>query len=276
MQRKIIWSLIFVLIVGLSGFFFLKNNLNEIVREAIIFYGSELTKTTVKLEEVQINLKEGKAEFEDFILGNPASFQSKYALKFEEVKLDIDTSSIFDDNVIIEEITFDDVDIRYEKNKSTTNFDVIKNNTNSALSNLASAEIKNAPSSEIENESHAKKKFTIKRLVFSDAEVEVWLPLLGNKKIELDLPDIELRNIGLKQGGVSPEELTKILVEAIEKHLVTNIDLEQLESKIKKEVNRIKGQVDKIKKLENIEDIEGLEDIKDDVEDVIDNLEKLF
>jgi len=52
MQRKIIWSLIFVLIVGLSGFFFLKNNLNEIVREAIIFYGSELTKTTVKLEEV--------------------------------------------------------------------------------------------------------------------------------------------------------------------------------------------------------------------------------
>ena len=99
---------------------------------------------------------------------------------------------------------------------------------------------------------------------------------MGNKKIELDLPDIELRNIGLKQGGVSPEELTKILVEAIEKHLVTNIDLEQLESKIKKEVNRIKGQVDKIKKLENIEDIEGLEDIKDDVEDVIDNLEKLF
>jgi len=84
------------------------------------------------------------------------------------------------------------------------------------------------------------------------------LSVLGKEEIEFDLPDIELTNIGIDNGGVTPEELTKILLSAIEKHLITNIDIDKIDSKITRELNRIQ------------------EKNEDDIEEVIDQIEKLF
>jgi len=92
----------------------------------------------------------------------------------------------------------------------------------------------------------------------SGTEVEVVLSVLGKEEIEFDLPDIELTNIGIDNGGVTPEELTKILLSAIEKHLITNIDIDKIDSKITRELNRIQ------------------EKNEDDIEEVIDQIEKLF
>ena len=111
MLKKIIWVLLILIGMGIAGALYLKSNLDEIVRKAIISYGRELTQATVELEEVKIDIKKGKGELEDFVLGNPAKFKSKYALKLEEAHLVIDPVTIFADTVIVEDMIFEDIEI---------------------------------------------------------------------------------------------------------------------------------------------------------------------
>lgn len=260
MLKKIIWVLLILIGIGIAGALYLKSNLDEIVRKAIISYGRELTQATVELEEVKIDIKKGKGELEDFVLGNPAKFKSKYALKLEEAHLVIDPVTIFADTVIVEDMVFEDIEIYYEKNEFGTNFEALKNNINSAKAYSSGVTEINtdAQASQQNNNPSPSKKFIIKRVLLSGTEVEVVLSVLGKEEIEFDLPDIELTNIGIDNGGVTPEELTKILLSAIEKHLITNIDIDKIDSKITRELNRIQ------------------EKNEDDIEEVIDQIEKLF
>ena len=58
-MKKLLVVLLIVLIVISGLFVFLKDNLDEIVREIIVTSISEATQTNVSLAQVKLNLKEG-------------------------------------------------------------------------------------------------------------------------------------------------------------------------------------------------------------------------
>ncbi|NDD49569.1 MAG: hypothetical protein EBZ28_06925, partial [Alphaproteobacteria bacterium] len=86
--------LLIVLIVISGLFVFLKDNLDEIVREIIVTSISEATQTNVSLAQVKLNLKEGVGVLNNYQQGNPVGFQTKYAFRFDQAELDIDVGSI--------------------------------------------------------------------------------------------------------------------------------------------------------------------------------------
>ena len=52
--------------VGLSAYFYLKSNMDEIVRKYIVEHVSEVTDTQVKLDAVKLDLKEGAGSLLNF------------------------------------------------------------------------------------------------------------------------------------------------------------------------------------------------------------------
>ena len=127
-MKKLLVILLIVLIAISGLLFFLKDNLDEIVREIIVTSVSDATQTNVSLAQVKLNLKEGVGVLNNYQQGNPEGFQTKYAFRFDQAELDIDVGTILDDVVIIERVFINHADIVYEFNDGKTNFVELKNN----------------------------------------------------------------------------------------------------------------------------------------------------
>ncbi|HDZ23629.1 MAG TPA: hypothetical protein ENH70_03725, partial [Desulfobacteraceae bacterium] len=56
-------------------------NIGPMIRKAVNTYGPGITKTDVRLGDVDVSLFSGKAKLKQLFLGNPQNFKSPYAMK---------------------------------------------------------------------------------------------------------------------------------------------------------------------------------------------------
>ena len=178
-MKKLLVVLLIVLIVISGLFVFLKDNLDEIVREIIVTSISEATQTNVSLAQVKLNLKEGVGVLNNYQQGNPVGFQTKYAFRFDQAELDIDVSSILDDVVIIERVFINHANILYEFNDGKTNFVELKKNIDKNLKKKNSDK-ENKPIGEqdkisSQSKTQQSKKIIIRSFEMINTEVEAAL-----------------------------------------------------------------------------------------------------
>ena len=276
-MKKIIIFVLLIAATAAGGYLYLSENLDNIVRDLIISETSKLTQSKVELNSVEIDVKQGRAKLNNFTLHNPKSFNSAYAIKIDEALLDIDPKTIFDEVVTIEEITIDEIDLIYEQGDKNSNFDqLVKNIKNQPKFTQANQSTNDASQSSTNQETlktKAEKRFIIKKLNILDPEVEIAMTVLGDKLLDSNLPDIHMNNIGVKEGGVSADKLSEILLKNIEEQLKRKISFSEIEKKLQS----IELDIDDLEDLEDLKNqIEDLDELEDDVKSVIDQLEKIF
>ncbi|MFY0649108.1 MAG: hypothetical protein JXQ86_00505 [Methylophilaceae bacterium] len=268
-MKKLLVVLLIILIVISGLFVFLKDNLDEIVREIIVTSISEATQTNVSLAQVKLNLKEGVGVLNNYQQGNPVGFQTKYAFRFDQAELDIDVGSILDDVVIIERVFINHANILYEFNEGKTNFVELKKNLDKNLKKKNSDK-ENKPIGEqdkISNQSKTQqsKKIIIRSFEMINTEVEAAMPFASSQTISVQLPTIKLNNIGAKENGLLADELMKVFVDSMEKDLKRAINFKNLVHDLEKD---LKEQIDQeaekaIKKIESeLGDIENIKELK--------------
>jgi uncharacterized protein YxeA len=267
--KKLLVVLLIVLIVISGLFVFLKDNLDEIVREIIVTSISEATQTNVSLAQVKLNLKEGVGVLNNYQQGNPVGFQTKYAFRFDQAELDIDVSSILDDVVIIERVFINHANILYEFNDGKTNFVELKKNIDKNLKKKNSDK-ENKPIGEqdkISSQSKIQqsKKIIIRSFEMINTEVEAAMPFASSQTLSVQLPTIKLNNIGAKENGLLADELMRVFVDSMEKDLKRAINFKNLVHDLEKD---LKEQIDQeaekaIKKIESeLGDIENIKELK--------------
>ncbi len=276
-MKKIIIFVLLIIATAAGGYLYLSENLDNIVRDLIISETSKLTQSKVELNSVEIDVKQGRAQLNNFTLHNPKPFNSAYAIKIDEALLDIDPKTIFDEVVTIEEITIDEIDLIYEQGDKNSNFDQlvknIKNQPEAAQANQSTNDASQSSTNQETLKTKAEKKFIIKKLNILDPEVEIAMTVLGDKLLDSNLPDIRMNNIGVKEGGVSTEKLSEILLKNIEEQLKRQISFSDIEKKLQS----IELDIDDLEDLEDLKNqIEDLDELEDDVKSVIDQLEKIF
>ncbi len=74
--KKIIIAIAVLLLVLAGVLFFVFRNLDSIVKSAIEKYGSEITKTAVRVSSVKIKLSSGKGAIKGLTVSNPKGFSS--------------------------------------------------------------------------------------------------------------------------------------------------------------------------------------------------------
>lgn len=205
--------IIIVLVVAVS-------NLGPIIKNAVNTYGPKMTKTEVRLEDVDISIFSGEAKLADFYLGNPKGFKSPQAMSVASVHVDVDEKSLTGETIIIDKIEVVGPDITYEKARGTDNFQTILNNVRKSVDT-------GKPSTKEPEKQGEGKKLLIKNLIVKEGKVNLAVSMVGGKTISASLPDIHLKDLGKEKGGASPEEVFEKVFAALHKQItspaVTNI-----------------------------------------------------
>lgn len=205
-----------ILFVAIAGaFYWLRGNMDGLVKDAIEKYGSEMTKAEVKVAAVEIRPADGRGVIRGLSIGNPAGFKTPHALKVAEIEVGIDLASIAGNVVTIRKIGIAAPDITYEKGESLTNFDALQKNI---AAYVGPAEKKDGGG----------KKLIVEELLIHDAKAQASAAFLEGKAVKLGLPNIAMRDIGKAKGGVTPGELGQEIARALKQKLAAAVSFDSL------------------------------------------------
>jgi len=239
-MKKIVYVALGLLILAVAGMLWLRSNLDGIVRQAIIDYGSAMTKAEVSVDAVKIDAASGEGTISGLTIGNPAGFKTAHAIKVQQLTVAIDPASLAGDVIVIRKIAILSPDVIYEKGESMTNFDAIQHN------------IKQYTGARDDHQASTT-RLIVEEFALRDATAKASASFMGGDTVSVDLPDLTLRNIGKKEGGVSPGELGHRIASAMQKQLTGAISFDKLGKAAKdaaKSVGEAAGSaVDKVKNL---------------------------
>ncbi len=197
-----------------GGVYWLSGNMGPLVRDAIVKFGSEMTKAKVNVEKVEIKLADGQGEVRGLSIGNPAGFKTAHALKVARIEIVIDTGTVAKDVVVIKKIAVIAPDVIYEKGEGMTNFDALQKNIADYLGPAQKKE--------------GGKKLIVEEFTLRNAKAEASAAFMGGKTVSVPLPDITLHNIGKAKGGVTPGELGQEIIGAVKHKLSAAVSFDNL------------------------------------------------
>lgn len=212
-MKKLAIAVLLLLVVVAGALFWLRQNVDGLVKNAVEKYGSEMTKAPVTVESVHIDAADGRGVIRGLSIGNPAGFKTSHAVKVAEIEVVIDIRSLAGDVVTLPKIAVGAPDVIYEKNDTTTNFDAIQKNIADYV----------GPS-----KSEGGKKLIVGEFSVRDAKARASAAFMNGKTVEVGLPDIVLRDLGKSKGGVTPGELGQEIAGAIKQKLSAAVSFDRL------------------------------------------------
>lgn len=196
-----------VIVVVAAGVFFLIQNLDSIVKAGIEKYGSEAAGTIVRVESVDIGLKEGRGTILGLSVANPAGFNGGALFNLGEITLDIDTASVTDEVPVIEVIRIGKTGFQFVVDaKGKTNLGVLKNNVSRSS---AGGKIESSAGGE-----QSPIRLLVKRLSVADGKGSIDLTAVGGEVLEGGFKGFTLTDIGGRE-GITPKALGEKVLDAL-------------------------------------------------------------
>ena len=219
-MKKVVMAVAVLVLIALAvAFWWLRGNMDGLVKQAIETYGSSMTQAAVTVDAVEIQATNGKGVIRGLVVGNPVGFQTAHAFKADLIEVQIDLASLTRDVIVVKRIAVIAPDVNYEKGEVQTNFDAIQKNI---ASNLGPAKVK------AESPEKPGRKLIVEEFTIEGAKAEASAAFLGGKKINVALPDIHLRDIGKARGGVTAGELGQEISKALQQKLIPAVSFEKL------------------------------------------------
>ena len=221
-MKKALAALAVLLLLAAGGAWLAFHYLDVIVKYALEHYGPQVAGVSVKVGEVRISTRDGRGSLKGVEIGNPAGFSSGRAARLGEIRVAVDTATVTENVIRIHELVLDGAQITYERGPKGANLDAIQQHIEAYVKRMAGeAQAKESPMMQ-------KRRFVIDRLTIRGARVLMTNPGLKGQGLTFDLPDVDLRDIGKRQGGVTASEAASIVTGAfqqrIAQRLLTNID----------------------------------------------------
>jgi len=227
-------ALAVLLVVGVV---FVFSNLDLIVKNAIETFGSEATKTTVSVADVKLELGDGKATISGLKVGNPDGFSDPNIFELGMISTRIDTATINQNPIIIDEIIIKAPAVVYEINKSgLSNADVLKKNLGAGSGGGEAAS----------SDGGEELKLIIRKLVVEGTSAKVRIAALGDLEQTVKLPRIQLNDIGKKSGGATAAEVAQILSSKLLGNVKGAVGTLGVDKYLGKSADLFKGSLDKV------------------------------
>ncbi|HEY5915545.1 MAG TPA: AsmA family protein [Verrucomicrobiae bacterium] len=183
------------------------------IKKGVETVGPMLTKVSVKLDGVSLSLLSGSGKMKGLVVGNPEGYKTPSAIQVGLAELALEPRSVFSDKVVIKNINVQGPEITYET-------DLKGNNLSKILANLEEASGGSGGQAKPETEKKASKKLQVDNFVISGGKIHVSVTALGGKSATVPLPEIRLTDLGKGPDGITAAELTKRVLQAIEKSAV--------------------------------------------------------
>jgi hypothetical protein len=213
MKKLIIRVLIGLVVVIILAVLGIGLFLDRIVKTGIETIGPRVTKVSVKLDTVSLSLFSGGGTIKGLVVGNPQGFKTPQAISVGQATLALEPGSLLSDKVIINTINLQAPEITYET-------DLKRNNLSQLLQNVqeAAGGAENKPQQPSEpKQAKPAKKLQVDDFLITGGKVHVNVTALSGGAATVALPNIHLKDLGKGPDGITAAELTKLVLDAIEK-----------------------------------------------------------
>lgn len=187
----ILFVLLLILILYVAGQFFL----GSIVKAGVNQAGPRLTQTKVELVDASLSPFTGAGTLTGLTVGNPQGWSDTRALYLGKMHFDVKPTSLLSDTIDINDLTIDQPEFAYETRLVSSNIGDLMKNIEAAMGTKAQPEDK----------STKQRKFIVRHFRMQDAKLSVGV---GPAAIPLTLPPLELTDLGVKEGGLTPSQLS--------------------------------------------------------------------
>lgn len=203
-MKKTVIGVAGLAVVVLGTLFLVWSNLDGLVKGAIQSFGSEATGTRVTVSDVSISLDTGEARISGLNVSNPDGFSDPNIFELGMISTKIDTTTLNQNPIVIDEIVIKAPSVVYEINKSgTSNVEVLKSNLAQSAGSSADSGGGSSGGDEL--------KMIIRKLVVEGGKAKVRIAALGDAQQTVNLPKIQLTDVGKKSGGASAAEVAQTL-----------------------------------------------------------------
>jgi len=194
------------------------NSLDLIVRAALEHWGPDVTGVKVEVAGVEISPRDGRGRISGLDVGNPAGFSGARAVRFGEVRLAIDPATVTSGVVHVRELAVESTQVTYERGDKATNLDAIQRNIEAyAKRTEAQGDGKGIGGAGV------KRRFVIDRLTIRKARVLMTTRGLGGQGLTFDLPDVELRDLGKRQGGLTASQVAAVVASTLRQRIAVRV-----------------------------------------------------
>lgn len=198
-----ILAVLVVIVLGLLATVFI----DSIVQKGVETVGPSITQTDVSLADVSLSPLSGKGELSGFVVGNPEGYKTPSAISLGRVSLHVEPGSLMSDKIVIKSFVAEAPEITIEGGLK-------ENNLSKLLENIEAA-TGGSSKPEEETEDAAQTKIQIDEFILKDVKVRGSLSLLGGKTVDITLPDLEIRDLGQGEDGITAGELVKVTLNAV-------------------------------------------------------------
>ena len=220
MKKAIVVAALALAVVGILGVLaFL--GLDTLLRVALERFGPDLTGTRVRVERLEVSPSRGAGSIRGLELGNPPGFAERTA-HMGSLSIRLDASTLTSDLVAVHELAIDSVSITYERGDRGTNLDAVQRSIEAYVKSSGAEGPQDA------GKPGPGRKYVIDRLTIRKARVRMTARGLRGQGLTFDLPDVELRDVGKKQGGLTAGQVAALvgttLQQKIAMKVLSNVD----------------------------------------------------
>ncbi len=195
MKKKILITLSSLLGILLIAYLGLSFFLGSVVKAGINNFAPKLTQTKVELKGAHISPFTGSGSLTGLTIGNPEGWSDNNAISLGKIHVNVQPFSIFGDHIVIDEIIIDQPEFLYETK-------IVASNIKSLLKNIE--DFAGNGGKEPETESGEPIKFIVKKFRLTNGKARLGV---GAGAIPIPLPPISMDDLGVKEGGITPDQL---------------------------------------------------------------------
>lgn len=232
-MKKTLWIVVALLIVAVAGgLYYVLTNLDSLVKQAIEKYGSQAAHTAVRVQHVNIQLKQAAAALSGLTVANPKGFSSANAFSLGHIAVRLDIKATSKQKIVIDEVQIQAPEVFYEINADKQgNLNLLKDN----LTGGTKAPAAGTPA----KAGGAQPIISIHKLVFAAAALHAKLVPLNNKEINLTLPTFALVNL-----NGTPEQISRQVMNQLIDHAREEIRKQGIDAQLDKAKAQLKEKVD--------------------------------
>jgi hypothetical protein len=204
-MKKVIRILVVLLVVLIlavvaGGFF-----LGSVVKKGVETVGPKVAKVEIKLDSASLSPLSGHGALKGLFVGNPAGFDSPFAIKAGEISVAMQSKSVLSDKIVVNSVRIIAPEITIHGAKG--------DNLQKILENLG-ASTGGSTTNKTAKPEQGGKKLQVDDFIIKDAKLRVVLPVVGSTPA-VPMPEIHLTDLGKGADGITPAELTGKVLNAI-------------------------------------------------------------
>ncbi len=201
-----------LVVLALIAFVALEFFLGSVITAGVNNFAPKLTQTKVVLDGATISPLSGRGTLKGLVVGNPKGWSDGNICSLGKIHVDVAPFSLLGDHIIVNEISIEAPEFNYETKIIASNVNDLLKNIEAAMGGGKDA----AP--QATTKSGKPIKFEVKKFRLASGKVRLGVAGAG---MTLPMPDIELTDLGTKEGGITPDQLVFAVMKSVTSSVVS-------------------------------------------------------